>query len=280
MNQVVVDKVTTRIIQALEDGVVPWQKTWKGQQSAPQNFISRKPYRGANAMLLSFIPKSTPYFVTYKQATSLGGHVKKGSEGIPIIFTSPITRKGSDGDEFVLYWMQRYYTVFRLEDTTLELPPAPEDNLSFPEFDSIYENYEDAPSLLHGGDRAFYVPSKDSVTMPHRVDFKSPEHYYSVLYHELAHSTGHVRRLDRKGIREGTFGDETYSMEELVAEISATFLNSLVGIDSEEVFQNSAAYLANWLKVLKENRSMILVAASQAQKAVDLLVKNTEYDEE
>jgi antirestriction protein ArdC len=149
------------------------------------------------------------------------------------------------------------------------------------EAEEILKHYlegEGAPSLRHGGDRAFYKPVTDHIQMPKKADFTSKEAYYSTLYHECGHSTGHDSRLKREGIAKGTFGafgDKLYSFEELVAELTASFLTAIVGIEQAAILDNSAAYIQHWLGQLREDKNLIIRAASQAQKAVDCILGTT-----
>jgi antirestriction protein ArdC len=136
----------------------------------------------------------------------------------------------------------------------------------------VAEYLANGPSLAHGGDRACYTPATDHVQMPRFEDFSTAEGYFSTLYHELTHSSGHDSRLKREGIAQGTFGpfgSPVYSFEELVAELGASFLTAIAGIKQDAVLDNSAAYIAHWLKALRQDKNLIIRAASQAQKAVD-----------
>jgi antirestriction protein ArdC len=132
--------------------------------------------------------------------------------------------------------------------------------------------------IKHGGDSASYSKVLDSVQMPERTCFDSMEEYYSTLFHELAHSTGHPARLNRSTLTDfERFGDHNYSREELVAEMGAAFLAGTCGIENRTI-NNSTAYLANWLDALKNDSRLVLVAASQAQKAADLILGVTPGD--
>jgi antirestriction protein ArdC len=146
----------------------------------------------------------------------------------------------------------------------------------------VAEYLADGPSLAHGGDRAYFQPATDHVQMPRFEDFSTAEGYFSTLYHELTHSTGHDSRLKREGIAKGTFGafgDKVYSFEELVAELGASFLTAIAGIKQDTILDNSAAYIAHWLQALKDDKNLIIRAASQAQKAVDHILGIT-FDKE
>ena len=166
----------------------------------------------------------------------------------------------------------RYYTVFNIEQAEgVEVPkdePLPE--LSpIAECERIAERMPNPPKIeFDGGNRAFYRPLNDSVHLPLRKVFLSAEEYYSTLFHELVHSTGHGSRLNRPGIQDVNFGSEKYSKEELIAEIGAAFLCGTTGIEKKTI-QNSAAYVQNWLNALKDDKKLVVLAAAQAQKAVD-----------
>jgi len=165
---------------------------------------------------------------------------------------------------------------------TTVLAPEGEEFDPIAEAEEIIHEYlhvrEGHPSLRHGGDRAYYAPAKDHIQMPKRADFESAEGYYSTLFHETTHSTGATKRKNREGIREGTFGafgDKVYSFEELVAELGAAFLCGLSGIEQQKTLDNSAAYIAHWLGKLREDKNLIIRAASQAQAAVDHILGTT-----
>ena len=176
--------------------------------------------------------------------------------------------------------MCRLYHVFSVEQCTLPgldlgKPELPDKTFNpIPECERIVAGFAAKPAIKHGGDRAFYMPSLDHITMPQPEDFDSPEEYYSTLFHELTHSTGHKSRLDREGINQmHYFGDPVYSREELIAECGAAFLAGHSGIVSKTL-SNSASYLQNWIQVLKADSRLIITAASAAQKAADLILGN------
>jgi len=276
--------VTEQILSQLEKGVAPWHKPWKTVK--PFNFMSKKEYRGVNPMLLS--GAEDPRFLTYNQAVELGGNVKKGAKSYIVVFWAPLKSKlvevedektgekemmidGKSFGKFVL----KYYRVFCATDIEgIEFPPLAENNVVFNPIETaekVWEAYKDRPSLDHGGNRAFYRPSSDAIRMPLKEVFMCTEEYYSTLFHEMGHSTGHESRLSRKGITEfDGFGSHQYSQEELVAEMTAAFLCAHSGI--ENTIDNSVAYLQSWSKALKDDTKMIVYAASQAQKASELIL--------
>lgn len=282
--------ITDRIIERLEAGDVPWQKPWRGGEP-PQNLVTRKAYRGINVFLLTAAGFTSPYWLTYRQAESLGGHVKKGAKGYPVVFWKFLdymgagteTTAGADQDgggagtrargiPFL-----RYYTVFNLEQCEgIRAPKAAAgaDHRPFTPIEAcerIVAGMPNAPRIQHGEPQAYYRPGLDVVNMPARELFKGEEEYYSTLFHELTHSTGHESRLDRPTLTDAcAFGSTNYSKEELVAEMGAAFLCGVAGIENRTV-DNSAAYLRSWLRRLRDDRKLLVQAAAQAQKAADYI---------
>lgn len=273
----VADIITEAIISKLESGVIPWRKPWHAATQAPRNLVTEKPYRGINAFLLATVGYASPYYLTFKQVADRGGQVKAGSKGFPVVFWSTVEVEDREtGDEKHIPFM-RYYTVFNVEQTTLEVPQLPDVEREFnpiAEAERIVAAMPNRPEIRHREAKAFYSPAFDFVNMPKRELFKGNEEYYSTLFHELGHSTGHVNRLARKGVTESSyFGSHEYSKEELVAEMAAAFLCAEAEI-SPATIENSAAYIGSWLKALKskDNRAMVIQAASQAQKATDFIL--------
>ena len=262
--------VTERILTELERGNVPWHKPWSGEQSMPRNLTSGKLYRGCNVFLLGMQGYGSPYWLTYKQAQARGGSVRKGEKASPIVFWKWLEKKDETG-KLQRVPMLRYFSGFNVEQCDGLEYPKPEPK---PEFDPIdaaeklAANYRAGPKLQHGGGRAYYRPSTDTVQMPERSAFANGPEYYSTLFHELGHSTGHDSRLKRKGITDPIhFGSHSYSKEELVAEMTAAFLCGFSGID--QTVENSAAYLRSWIQALKGDAKLVVQAAAQAQKASD-----------
>ena len=229
---------------------------------------------------------SSPYWLTFRQAKELGGHVRQGETGLPVVYWRFGTREVQDGDEIIekRSVLCRYYTVFNEEQCAdLRLQPArPTENQPqvgpIETCEQVVSGWLSRPVIHHGGDIASYNKVVDLVRMPNRSCFDGSEEYYSTLFHELVHSTGHPARLDRSTLRDfERFGDEIYSREELVAEMGAAFLSGYCGIENRTI-KNSAAYLANWLEALKSDARMVLIAAGQAQKAADLILGVTHSD--
>jgi antirestriction protein ArdC len=266
--------ITEKIISQLESGTAPWSKPWSAQP--PANLISQKEYRGLNTFLLGSQGYASRYWLTYAQAAKLGGYVRKGERSSLVIFWSIGEEKlNAKTGKLSKPILLRYYSVFNLTQTDgiadklgldKQIPVVP----SLHECESIVAAMPNPPKREQS-DKAWYRPANDVVGMPARELFQSPEGYYSTLFHELGHSTGHTNRLGREGIMEKhSFGDADYSREELIAEMTASMLCGVCGI-SPAVIQNSAAYLQGWLTVLKSDSKLLVQAASAAQRASDYI---------
>lgn len=278
----VYDVINSRIMELLEQGTVPWRKPWNVESNMPKNLISRKDYRGVNVFLLSCMPYSSPYWLTFKQVQDRGGYVRKGEKSTPVVFWKWIDKKDTDTQDNEITGtkgkvpMLRYYSVFNLDQ--VEGIKAPEPKEVIKEFnpiqkaDEIIADMPLRPDIRHGGNRAYYSPSNDYIQLPHQHTFQSPEEYYSTAFHELAHATGHTSRVGRKSILEPSyFGSHEYSKEELVAEMGAAFLCGHTGIENKTI-GNSAAYIQGWLRKLKDDKTLLIHAAAQAQKAADFIL--------
>lgn len=285
------ESVTNQVITAMEKGNIIWQQGWH-QMGAPKNIVTGKIYKGFNRMWLNFIINycnfSNPNFITYKQAQTLGGNIKKGSKGTNIIFydivmdknatTATIGGNSFEGDTQNIKYILKSHTVFNLDQTEgIKIPEIKKTELLrelnvIEECATIIENMPNRPAFLHKGDQPYYNPTQDKIVMPEQRLFHTDEEYYTTFFHELAHSTGHAKRLNRKGITESVeFGSEKYSKEELIAEFTASFLSGVAGIEKPTI-ENSAAYIQNWMTTLKNDKRMIVQAATQAQKAADYIL--------
>ncbi len=274
--------ITERILAQLEKGEVPWHKSWKSI-GLPKNLISKQPYHGINVLLLAMMSYGSPWWMTYKQARELGGGVKHGEHGVPVVFYKSVevdNMDPTDKRDTVTIPFLRYYTVFNaeqcegLESKIPVLPSNPNEPIS--ECRAIVEGYETCPPIRTNGGRACYSHKEDYIGMPDIKFFDSSEDYYSTLFHEMVHSTGHFSRTDRKSMKDWSpMGTEDYSQEELVAEIGALFLMNRAGIS--KTFDNSLAYIQHWSKALKSDPSMIIRASSWAQKAHDFIVREGKY---
>lgn len=300
-NQKVYSLIADRIIARLNEGEVPWRSPWRhvaenGRPIPPSNLISRKPYRGINFLMTFSQPYDSPYWLTFNQAKSIGGSVRKGEKATPIVFWKFLKRdeRNADGEtEEKRIPMLRYYSVFNAEQCDLpegwqtKAFPKPAPHEEDEEFDPLAEceaivsGYKGRPQIKNvRGNRAFYKPALDYIEMPYKKQFESREHYYATLFHELTHSTGHEARLNRESLRDAIyFGDRhAYSREELVAEFGATFLCALGGIENTAIEDNSVAYIRSWSKAIANDPKLIVQAAGQAQRAADLILGVT-FDE-
>jgi len=279
--------ITKRIIELLEQGTVPWRKPWI-DGPASRSYAGRS-YRGINQLLLSAeagFRGLRGCWITYNQAKKAGGSVKKGAKGIPVVLWKWMEKKNEDDDKDggKSFPFCRYYTVFSICQTEGIEEPAWVSKLierdvhvdPIEAAEAIWVGYENRPLLTTGGDRAAYVPDTDQIMMPDRDRFDSSEAFYNTFFHEVIHSTGHPRRLGRSSAdRWAKFGSESYSREELVAEMGAAFLASDAGIDTEGLTENTAAYIKSWIRALKDDPRMVVIAAAQAQKAADLILGNS-----
>jgi antirestriction protein ArdC len=277
MKRSVAEIITEQIVNRLEEGNIPWRKPWNGEAKAPRNLVTGKPYRGINAFLLACTGFSSPYFLTFKQVQEKGGQVKKGARSFPVVFWSIVTAEDREtGDEKNIPFL-RYYRVFSVEQTTLPIPELPQVERKFnpiEEAERIVDEMPMKPEIRTGEDKAYYVPLYDYINMPRKGLFHSDAGFYNSLFHELGHACGHSSRLARKGVMESSyFGSHEYSKEELVAEMTAAFLCAEAGI-VQATIDNSAAYISGWLRALKskDNKAMVIHAASQAQKASDFIL--------
>ena len=284
MSTKVYEIVTERIIERIEkEGRLPWSKPWVHE--APKNLVSGKTYSGFNLWLLLMAPYCSPYFVTFKQAQKLGGTVKKGEKGWPVIFWSFIEKEGKTPGKVENIPFIRYYTVFNVEQCEgLETPPlnsrAVNTHESLAACDSIVRGMRKAPEITHNEARAYYSPKQDRVNMPRLEAFNDSPSYYHTLFHELTHSTGHESRLNRlKGDEAlARFGSEPYAKEELVAEMGAAYLSGVAGIESSQE-DRTIAYLQGWLSAIKQDPKLLVQAAAQAQKAADYIL-GTKHEED
>jgi len=268
-------EVTTRIIAQMEEGVIPWQKPWVANGKA----ISRstgKPYSLLNQMLLG----RPGEYLTFKQCQEAGGKVKKGEKASMVVFWKFIEQKDEETGEKKEVPFLRYYNVFHIDQcegitakhtTETAFPDGAATLEAAQEIIYDYLGREGVMLSHEEGDRAFYRPATDEVVLPIRKQFISTAEYYSTVFHELTHSTGHPKRLNRLS-KPSFFGTEDYSKEELVAEIGAATLVNHVGLETSSSFRNNAAYLQNWLKVLKDDKRFIVSAAGRAEKAVNLIL--------
>lgn len=266
--------VTARIIEQLENGIIPWEKPWTGTQGGAISGVTGKAYSLLNQMLLG---KPGEYY-TFPQVKKLGGRVRKDEKAQIIVFWKqvPIVETDKDSNQVQLMIpMLRYYSVYHVDQCEgIEAQQRQTVEITHPAADKIIADYCQRESLAirhQQGDEAYYSPSRDCVVLPLREQFNSVSEYFSTAFHELTHSTGHSSRLNRLKAT-AHFGNAEYSKEELVAEIGAASLLNFTGIETKKSLRNNAAYVQSWLSALKNDKRMIVQASGAASKAVDLII--------
>jgi antirestriction protein ArdC len=281
MNAHVYEQITERIVTLLTQGTVPWHKPWKARTGLPRNLVSQKPYRGINVFLLLAMSYESPFWLTFRQALQLGGTVRKGEKACLVVFWKQTTFEDKKSGEQQKKRMLRFYHVFNvaqcdgLENCTAPVE-TPVNGICKPE--DMVAHMPQPPLIKHGMARAFYSPREDCVGLPARERFEQAEGYYATLFHELVHATGHETRLNRATLTEKAgFGSNPYCKEELIAEMGAAFLCGHAEIAARTI-DNSAAYLNGWLEQLRNDKTLIVHAAAQAQKAADFILGKTPAD--
>ena len=268
-------EVTARIMEQMEQGIIPWQKPWVACGKA----ISRttgKPYSLLNQMLLG----RPGEYLTFKQCQEAGGKVRKGEKAQMVVFWKWIETEDEETHEKKEVPFLRYYNVFHIDQcegitakhtTETAFPDGAAADEAAQAIIADYLNRESVKLTHQEGDRAFYRPCTDEIVLHLMKQFRSTAEYYSTAFHEITHSTGHEKRLNRL-THAAFFGTEDYSKEELVAEIGAAALVSHAGLETDRSFRNNAAYVQNWLQVLKDDKRFIVSAAGKAEKAVHLIL--------
>ena len=284
INQMITDRLIERIKTT---GLLPWKKPWKSPNEVPRSLITHKPYRGINAFLLHAMGYASPCWLTMNQVNALGGKVRRGEHACPVVFWKFFDEvedvPGTPGPA-KRYALLRYYSVFNTEQCeglpANKLPVITTDATfcRLDEAERLVQEMPDQPKIRHDSRKACYSPQLDTIRMPPRVCFNDEAGYYDALFHELTHSTGHAKRLARKGLMElQTFGNDEYSQEELVAEMGSAFLCAHCGI-LMKTEDNTTAYLKHWLERLKADPSLLIRAGSQAQRAYDYITNAQPQD--
>lgn len=272
-------EVTNEIVKALESNdSLPWVKPWKSV-GAMRNAFTKRPYRGLNTVILGMQPYNDPRWATFNQISKAGGKlVDAKGKGVRVVLWKFINKEDDEGNQKVIPLL-RTFTVFNVECTEgLDLPSlaslkkdAEKDS---PEIrDDLEQVISDTEAVVNfGGDRAYYSGDSDEVTMPVIESFDSQDAYYSVMFHELGHWSGHSERMNRDGIVNFTgFGSVDYAFEELVAELTSAFIGRDLRFDGS-FRDNHSAYIKSWIKVLKNDKRAIFKAASQAEKAAKFIM--------
>ena len=279
-------EATQAIMDALAKGVAPWRMPWRPGISVPTSMSTGRPYRGINIMLLSLAQMSAgynyPLWLTYRQAEALGGNVRKGEKSTTVVFYKPMEKERADGttDKFLL---TRAFAVFNVDQTEgVEIPKrfldVNQTPITVPDAVDRALQYKGGPDVRFVlSDKAYYEPKADAITLPKPEQFDTLTGFAETVLHEAIHSTGHKSRLDRL-TDDAYFGSHHYAEEELVAEMGAGMLATMLGVDVD--WGQAAAYCQSWLRVLENDTSLIIKSANKAQKAVDHILGTTFSDSE
>lgn len=283
----ILERINDRIAKSIKEGKKPWRKQWQEipfdnlSLSSPVNLVSKTRYQGFNRFILGLHPSTVPVFMTFEQIKKLKGSVKKGAESLPVIYFSKTkvetTQEETLTEKTVVFL--KYYNVFNIEDTTIQLEdliqnlPEPNSHEKLEAVEPVINDYlsrENIPvrNSLHEN---FYRPISDEIHMVDINQFKTPEEYYSVFLHEIVHSTGHQKRLDRLKLKPNR--DKDYAFEELVAETAACYLTAHLNIANDKLLDNSSAYIRSWLTALESNPYFFYQAAKQAEIAANYVLK-------
>lgn len=278
------NKIAAMVADKIDStGLLPWDKGFISNYMTPINRISKKEYRGINAVLLSCFGCGTNEFVTYKQAQTLGGKVKAGEHGLPVVWYSlwnctqkkPYDKKTAKPDDKVAPLL-KYSTVFEVSQCEgIEPKRKAEEARSTATRDDIQtwlNVFADNTTLAieHTLDTACYVPSSHSVRIRDIGEFKTDDMYYSTLFHECTHSTGVA--LERFEPDNAKFGSEVYAKEEVVAELGSLFMRDYFGVQGEREQDNSVAYVKGWSERIRKNPDWLISGANAAQKAFDYML--------
>ena len=273
MKESIYEVITNRIIGELEQGVIPWYKPWIASGQAISH-VTGKPYSLLNQMLLG----RGGEYVTFKQVQDEGGRVKKGAKAQMVVFWKWIEQEDEETKEKKKIPYLRYFNVFHIDQCegikakhAEPLPQAVEPDAAAEAIIADYLKRSGVRLIREEGNRAFYRPSSDSVTLPLIDQFRNTAEYYGTAFHELTHSTGHESRLNRLHTV-AAFGSEDYSKEELIAEIGAAALVNHAGLETADSFKNNTAYIQNWLQALRNDKRFIVSVAGKAEKAVNLIL--------
>jgi antirestriction protein ArdC len=278
----VYQRVTDRVLAEIDKGCAPWRQPWTGSRPGlglPKR-VTGEAYRGINVLMLWVEAACrgylSPTWITYRQAQELGGQVRKGERSAIVIKFGSIERADEDAltgeAESVKRAYAKAYSVFNVDqidglDPQWYTPPEPARDLgtTVPQPLLAWFAAMGVPITHSEEPTACYVPAEDRIHMPPIGTFESPEAYVSTLAHEMAHATKHETRLNRS--HEARSREERYAREEVVAELAALMAVTRLGIAPR--FEQSAAYLEHWAKVMREDSRAIVRAASMAQAAAD-----------
>jgi len=288
-------EVTQKVISLLQNGEIPWKKTFGSSYGVAKNYESQKPYRGFNFFYLNFIASNVydlPYYLTFNQVKKLGGKVKKGSLAERVYFydyffknegTNKTFKKEevseSQAKSLKKIHFLKYFPVFnvsQIEGIEFDIKKRePLNNSPIERCEALINFIDPEPNIKHeNANRAYFDPMEDYINIPSIEMFDTSDAYYATMFHELGHWSGAETRLSRKGIvdmKSNVFGDKEYSEEELIAEMTSAYLNAFCGIDTEALTSNNAAYIQSWLRAFEEKPRMLIHASNKAFEAAQYL---------
>lgn len=284
MSTSIFKEITEKIIELLEKGSIPWRRPWKSN-GPPRNLISKRQYRGINVFLLDLEGHASPYWLTPSQLERLQGEVRPGEKAAEAICwrwqqkVEKVWNSRTNTQESRVVWVPWcwHHSLYNTDQCTgidRYLPGMRKRKFTPLELcEKIVAGMPNKPRVETGESRAFYRPLFDRVNMPNSSLFDSSEEYYSTLFHELVHSTGHISRLNRhRSMKSGFHHDaHDYSKEELVAEMGCAMLCALTGIEGVTL-ANSGAYIQAWLSRLQNDMKILFYASMEAQKAADFIL--------
>jgi antirestriction protein ArdC len=298
-SRTVYDIVTEKILEKLNEGQLPWRKTFERDHSGllsnpfPKNFVSNTQYKGINILLLGFMCDfSRPLFATKKQLEKAGGNIMKGAWAEMVTFFTfsfyeilPGGKKKKITEEeaallpaakVMKYPIFQYYRVFNIDNIEgIEITTEHHSDIPGPDAaERIFEGMPNVPVVRQGGNQPYYDANTDHIQIPHKSQFEDLEMYYSVLFHEMAHAAIGHHRMNIKEQMEKKYGENAYAFEELVAELTAAFLCLRSGI-TYKTLETNASYIQTWLGKFKEmmgtNSQLIVQASQKAQKVAEYI---------
>lgn len=284
------EAVTDRMLEIMKDGIIPWKTPWlQVQDGGAKKYRNGQPYSLLNQLLLG----EPGEYLSFKEAIEAGGHVKKGAKSRFVVFWKWIATEVKDETGAIIFDDQgraqiaqfpylRYSNVFHIRDCEGIAPKWDNDEMlndipADEQAETVLADYLSREGVRFENIkqiRAYYSPIQDRIVVPLRDQFFTMPEYYSTVFHEVVHSTGHEKRLNRFSGNAGAeeYGNEAYSKEELVAEIGASAILNHIGIETEASFRSNTAYIQGWLKALKDDKHLIVSAAGKADKAVRLIL--------
>lgn len=272
----VYELVTERIMDQLDKGIIPWQKPWIGRAKAWSRSTG-KTYSFINQCLLPYEGE----YATFKQIQAEGGKVKAGEKASMVVFYKLHIVEEEVNGEIVKKKIPtlKYYYVFNIANQVEGLEEKHNIKGKYKgaepisECENLIESYTRREGIkIYPGPQALYNQTGDYIVLPKKKAFIDTPEYYSTAFHEIAHSTGHEKRLNR-GLGKSAFGDSDYSAEELVAEITSAAILNTVGIETPGSMRNNIAYIQNWLGALKNDKRMVVFATGRAEKAYNMIME-------